>query len=334
VGARVSEQARLRYRLSDRLALTGSAAQEFETLDLALDHGQRQRARRAVSRGAASGTFSLTRTLELNALAALEYHGTRSFDATDVVEPTARAGARLSLDHGITLLGNVGRYVRVPALGELYGVSPVVLGNPDLTPERGVSIDLGGRVAAALDKTRLFLEVFAFSRFSTALISYRRSSLNAVKPFNTTSARSLGVEVSLGAHYTDRLRAELALTAIDPRDTSNEFGPANTLLPYQAQLVAAPSIELGQGPIPALALDRAALGARLNYRSVRRADPRGVFPRVPAQTTLDLDLTLLFARRRISAALRVANVLDAPSFDVLGLPLPGRSVHGSMEVWW
>jgi hypothetical protein len=36
----------------------------------------------------------------------------------------------------------------------------------------------------------------------------------------------------------------------------------------------------------------------------------------------------------VTTRVRVANLLDNRDFDVVGLPLPGRSVHATMEVWW
>ncbi len=332
-GARVSEQARLRYRLSDRLAITGSAAQELETLDLALDDGERQRSRRAVSRGAASGTFALTQALDLNALAAVEYHATRGANPTDTVQPSGRAGARLRINDAFSLSANVGRYARVPTLGELHGISPVVLGNPTLVPERSTSFDLGAKLSTARGSTTLFAELFGFARLASDLIAYKQSQLGVVRPYNTKSARILGLELAAGAQLFHHLRAELSLTVLDPRDTSSELGRAS-LLPYQARFVAAPSLEVFQGPIPALALDRASLAARLHHRSPLRVDPEGLIQAIPAQSTLDLELGLLFLRRRLGAQLRLANLTDSRNADVLGLPLPGRSVHGSMEVTW
>ncbi|MEO7328795.1 MAG: TonB-dependent receptor, partial [Minicystis sp.] len=332
-GARVSEQARLRYRLSDRLALTGSAAQEFETLDLALDGGERRRSRRAVSRGAASATFALTRALDLNALAAIEYHGTRGANPTDTVQPSGRVGARLRLHESFSISANVGRYARVPTLGELHGISPIVLGNALLAPERSTSFDLGAKLSTALGSSSLYAELFGFARLASDLIAYRQSQLGVVRPYNTKGARILGVELAAGAQLFHHLRAELSLTVLDPRDTSGELGQ-ESLLPYQARVVAAPSLEVFQGPIAALGLDRASLAARLHHRSPLRVDPAGVIPVIPAQTTLDLELGLLFLRRRLGAQLRLANLNDSRNADVLGLPLPGRSVHGSMEVTW
>lgn len=333
-GARVSQQARLRYRVGDRFALRASASQEFERLDIELDQGQRLGALRGVSRGAASATFEATKALELNALAALEYHRTESFGSAGVVAPMGRAGARLSLGHGVTLLANLGRYVRVPTLGELYGVSPVVLGNPELTPERSYSVDLGARLSTGSDHNRLFVELFGFARLASDLITYKQSQLGVVRPYNTRSARTLGLELSAGTQLFHHLHAELALTLLDPRDTSGEPGSKNPLLPYQARLVAAPYLEVYQGRIEAIDLDRAALGLRLNYRSKRLVDPQEQLPAVIPQTLLDLELTLLFARRRAALQLRLANLLDTRSSDVLGLPLPGRSGNGSLEVWW
>jgi outer membrane cobalamin receptor len=50
-----------------------------------------------------------------------------------------------------------------------------------------------------------------------------------------------------------------------------------------------------------------------------------------ADHQLDVDVALGFAKRT-TFRWRLANILDRASYDILGYPLPGRSVHASMEV--
>jgi hypothetical protein len=55
---------------------------------------------------------------------------------------------------------------------------------------------------------------------------------------------------------------------------------------------------------------------------------------MPSLVAVDAWMELSFARRTVTARMRVANVFDPPSFDIVGYPLPGRSVHASLEAWW
>src|SRR6185503_4022194 len=123
-------------------------------------------------------------------------------------------------------------------------------------------------------------------------------------------------------------------TALDPRDTTPGRTLTNDVLPFHSRLVVSPLVEVFAEPdARPLGLDRASLGARLFYRSSEYADKAGTVV-IPEQLAVDLQLGLSFLRRAIALRLRVANIFDAPSFDVVGYPLPGRTVHASVEAWW
>ncbi|WP_234022890.1 TonB-dependent receptor [Sorangium cellulosum] len=337
-GARGAEQAALRYRPADDLSVSASAAYERELL--ALDRAGKAplRASRATYRASASLLYAPIASLEGYALGALELHRTRHAGAggpARALEPSGRLGARLRLaDGAVSVFGNLGRYVRVPVLGELHGSSPIVVGNPELAPERGLSAELGVRLAAASPRARgeLSCELLGFSRFTSGLIAYRPAFVGVLRPYNVGSARVLGLELAASASALDHVRAGLALTALDPRDTSPGRAVANDLIPFQARLVAAPSVEVYAEPAR-LGVDRASLSARLFYRASRVGDPAGLRP-LPEQATADVELAILALRRRLSARVAITNVFAARTFDLLNLELPGRSVHAATEVWW
>ncbi|AUX36185.1 MULTISPECIES: TonB-dependent receptor [Sorangium] len=337
-GARGAGQAAVRYRPADDLAVSASAAHERELLALDRVGGAPLRASRATSRASVSLRYAPIPSLEGYALGALELHRTSHGGAGGPLaslEPSGRLGARLRLaGGGVSLFGNLGRYVRVPALGELYGSSPIVIGNPELAPERGLSAELGVRLAAAAPAARaeVSLEILGFSRFASGLVAHRPAFIGVLRPYNVASARVLGVELTASASALDHLRAGLALTALDPRDTSPGRALANDLIPYQSRLVAAPSLEVYAEPAR-LGVDRASLSARVFYRASRAADPAGLRP-LPEQATADVELAILALRRRLSARFAIANVFAARTFDLFNLELPGRSFHIATEVWW
>ena len=53
---------------------------------------------------------------------------------------------------------------------------------------------------------------------------------------------------------------------------------------------------------------------------------------IPEQSSLDLDAALAFFGGSTLLRARVADVFDTPRFDVVGFPLPGRSVFVSLEL--
>ncbi|WP_438015576.1 TonB-dependent receptor [Sorangium sp. So ce315] len=335
-GERAAQHGAVRLRVADALTASASAAVEVERLGIDQAGVPPVRALRAASRASASASFTPAPWIEAYALGAVEHHATRvdGAGAGGIVAPSGRLGARLRLGDGAALFANVGRYVRVPALGELHGISPIVRGNPELEPERGVTAELGARVAATLPPARAeaSLELLGFSRLASALVAYRRASLFAVRPYNVRGARVLGLELTAAASALDHLRAALTLTALDPRDASPDRGLVSDLLPFQARLTAAPSLEAYAEPAW-LGGGRASLGARLLYRSSRVADRAGLVV-LPEQAALDVELAVLALDGRLSARLAVENATGARMLDAVGFPLPGRSVHAAMEVWW
>ena len=78
-------------------------------------------------------------------------------------------------------------------------------------------------------------------------------------------------------------------------------------------------------------LRRATLGARLVYQSSRYGDPAGQAV-IPEQVSLDLDAALEGFEGSAVLRGRVSDVLDAARFDVVGFPLPGRSLFVSLEL--
>lgn len=344
-GARLGQRARLAVRLGDVWTAGAGVSQDLERLALDEQDAGSLRARRAVTRGSASLAMRSAvagAPLELGVLGAVERHATRAeigaggaWDEDDdaLLAPAGRVGARLAPRDGWALFANAGRYARVPTLGERYGTSAVVRGNPGLQPERGTTVDVGSSLELGGRRVAFAAELFAFARFAEDLVAYRASSFGVVRPYNVAAARVLGLEASAALDVASRARFAVAVTATDPRDTTEGRVLGNDFLPFQSRLVVAPEVEVAGGPWPALGVHRATLGARVLYRASRAADPAGLIV-LPAQAPLDIAGAMFLARGRLALRLAVADVLDEPLHDAVGLPLPGRSFHGSTEVWW
>jgi vitamin B12 transporter len=328
-GTRFSEGARLWLKGHALRALLGA---NLELEQLSQDGATALRAKRNTGSARFALFASLPSEIELSSLAVV------TCDSTDGpgqgqgcadLRPEARLGLRKKWG-AFELRSNLSRYARVPTLGELYGISALVRGSSALVPEQGLAWDLGARWEALLGPVWTYLDLFGFARRVTELIAYRRSSLGAVQPYNVGSARVLGAEFEAGAQFADHARATLALTVLDPRDTTASRSLTNDLIPHQSRFVSSLFIEGFVDP-KALALRRVGLDARLSHRSSRLADPAGLIV-LPASTTLDLGATLRFGREH-GLALRVAldDVFDARHFDFIGYPVPGRRLYCSAE---
>jgi iron complex outermembrane receptor protein len=263
-----------------------------------------------------------------------------------------RVGTKLVLTEGLDLRGSVGRYLRFPNLGELFGDRGAVVGNEGLVPERGTKLDgglildleqIGGRDLG------LFAQLVGFATWSEDLIQWVRSG-PVVRPINIEGARVRGLEAGLGIRAFGRdLSLDLTYTLLDSRNDTPEAEQQFKPLP-------------GRPRHSALARP----GAGHRFSAGRRAV--GIEPRIfyelewIAGSFLDLSGRVELPPRSLHAAglsLRVADrveftiegrnlgnrlraVID-PAFgpptpypaavsDFIGFPLPGLSVWGSVRV--
>ncbi len=334
-GRRVAQQARLRYSPLPALEVAVAGEQSVELLGVTHAEGFSLDTRRAVSRPALTARLWPRTRFELLAHGALECHSTRGPDGErtcGVLATPGRLGARAQPLDWLQLMGNVGHFVRVPTLGELYGVAPLVRGNPDLEPEQGLAYDAGVRASGALDATGAVtaaLDLFAYRRQVRDLVAYRRSFRQLV-PFNVARARLQGAEVLAELRWRSALRSQTAVSLLDPRDTSGDLPLGNDILPLQSRLVVVQWLEIGRRPT-ARWVDRIALGLRATHRSSRYQDPAGLVI-IPHQTTFDAELTTRMFGDRLSWQLAGTNLAGARQWDLLGLALPGRAIHATLEL--
>jgi vitamin B12 transporter len=336
---RVDSQA-TRFAEGARLWLKGRAFRALLGANMELTRLQQDgttalRAKRNTGSARAALFVSLDANTELASLAVVTCDSTDGPDQSQGcadLTPEARLGLRRKWG-AFELRSNLSRYARVPTLGELYGISAAVRGSSALVPEQGIAWDLGARWEALLGPVWAYLDVFGFARRVTDLIAYRRSSLGAVQPYNVGSARVLGAEFEAGAQLADHARASLAVTVLDPRDTTASRNLTNDLIPHQSRFVSSLYLEGFLEP-KAGAVGRAGLDARLSHKSSRLADPAGLIV-LPASTTLDLGATLRFGREHpLSVRAALDDVFDARHFDFIGYPVPGRSFYCSAEASW
>lgn len=72
---------------------------------------------------------------------------------------------------------------------------------------------------------------------------------------------------------------------------------------------------------------------RALYQSSRYVDPAGLGV-VGQQATVDVEGDVAFFDGLLTARVRVADLFDAARSDIIGYPLPGRSLYGGLESSW
>ena len=336
VGRRVEQSLGAVLEPTPRLRVRPAVDVEREQIDRDPDDIPLGRAHRELVRAAATAEYRLADPVKLRLLASGECHhtGARPDTTCDVLEPTGRAGFEIK-SGAVQVLGNVGRYVRVPTLGEVYGVDATVHGNPALAPESGYTVDAGVRLQAPRGAflAGTYLDAFVFGRWVDGLIAYERAGQGYVVPYNVGSARVLGAEVLGSVAFTPIVRAEVSATLLDPRDTSADRTTVNDVLPYRSRLVASPALRADWKRASREGVSGAGGAVRVLYQSSRYADPAGLGV-IGDQTTVDLDAYLAWFDGRLTLRGRVADLFDAVRTDVIGYPLPGRSIYFGLEATW
>jgi iron complex outermembrane receptor protein len=273
---------------------------------------------------ATSGTF-----LQLSQLSTVDNAG------CNVTTPDARAGVALELSSSWTLLSNLARYSRLPTLGELYGTSIAVQGNPELEQEKSINADVGVRATDSGRDWQLALDTFGFVRWAGNLVRYRQTSLDAFSPYNVGRARITGVELALGAELFEHLGVRSAMTLLDPRETTADGvadPTANDILPLMPRLVTSHLVEV-HGSRTRWNIERASLGVRHFYSSNRLVDRAGLAA-LPSSHLWDAQGAVHLYHPDLEFAASINNVFDSRALDIIGLPLPSRSFHASLTAWW
>jgi vitamin B12 transporter len=345
---RVDEGLLFTWWLSGRLSVTPSVRASIERLTIDPANAAPVHAERIFSRAGLQGQWSLSDDVVLRALGTAECDGTSlrgvppwslaggitgppdGSQFCNRVQPAGRMGVQVG-NAPLVLLANAGRYARVPTLAELYGISGAVRGSTVLVPETGVSVEAGVRATTSSKSVwgGASLDLFAFVRSSSDLITYVRAAQGYVVPFNIGSARVAGLELLADYGPAPFVFLELAATLLDPRNTSPNR-PVNDILPYEPRLALVPRVEL-RARVHADPVDSGRLAVSYFYESSRYADALAV---IPEQGSLDMEAEIGAFGDRLSLRGRLANVLDQTRTDLVGYPLPGRAANVALEARW
>jgi vitamin B12 transporter len=329
-GRRVAQRVALELPLTERIRLAASADASAENL-ARHDGAASLAAKASLLTGVARLDWNFWREASVFGTLAAQCRRTHSGEpGCEHFEPTGRLGVGWR-GQGYTLFANVSRYQRQPTLGELYGAGVLVRGNALLRPELGVSADVGARGVLRWGDWVLHAESSGYVRGASDLVTYVRTAQGYVVPVNVGRASVAGLELGVGARAFEHVELGCNATLLEPRDTTEGRRLQNDFLPFMSRLVLAPRVLLMTGNLRGRALKRADLGVDLSYLSNRFADAGGLIV-IPEQTTLGITGAASWLAGVVVTRVRLANVLDAQRFDIVGYPLPGRSVYASLEV--
>jgi iron complex outermembrane receptor protein len=262
----------------------------------------------------------------------------------DVV-PSPRLTARALIEDDLALKASVGRYVRLPTLLELFGDRGVILGSPELRPERGPAMDFGAAWAPSeaigvADRILVEAAVFATrARDTIALISTagfvaRAENIGATQTYGAELVGSvrLGKLVSLTTSYT-RLVAEQR--AIDP----NLDGKTLPRAPGHLLYARADVSRRLAGKLANVWLDGAVQSTSFLDKANLQRVPGRVIAGAGARSEIAAGVAVAFSVENLTDT----RVLELPPSrptdsrtptalsDLAGFPLPGRSFYLALE---
>lgn len=248
-----------------------------------------------------------------------------------------RLGVRAEPVPGLALRGNAGRYERIPNLQELFGAAGIVVGNPELRPERSLGWDLGLRLdprpRAPVSATSL--EVAYFDNRIDDVVVVVPTSVNVFTSRNIAAARVRGVEVAGALRAWDALGLSANYTFQHAVDESEVTFRRGNRLPGRPAHEAYGRIELGwnaERPLPVGAIGRSLWPGRVWFEVNLIADnylDTANTRRVPAR---DLYAAGVEFRPWPSWRLTVEarNLTADQTRDALDFPLPGRAVFATV----
>ena len=244
----------------------------------------------------------------------------------DVVGPallfSPRLGTSVQLPYGFEVRANAGQASRAPSFAERYLVQGMLLPNPTLRPERGLTADLG----LAWVHSRASVSVAAFGALYEDLISYEYYPPTLARPYNFAAAGVKGLEVEAKLQPVRGLEAQGAYTFLSTQNLKDDPRYYLQPLPYRpahrlhARLVAG-------GP-------HLSAHGQVAWQSEQYQNRTATLA-LPARTFVDVGVSATpLSAPALTFSLELKNLLDAQSQDVDGYPLPPRAAYLTLAVSW
>ncbi|RKH94431.1 TonB-dependent siderophore receptor [Corallococcus sp. AB038B] len=233
-----------------------------------------------------------------------------------------KLGASVDLGHGFGVRANAGQSHRAPSFLELYIRQGLLLPNPELKPERALSVD-----AAALWHDDVWsVTAGGFAAVYENLIAYELYPPNLAKPYNFAAARVWGAEMELEA----RPRAWLTVTSSYAwTRTQNRYGDPRYFgkeLPYRPRHKWVGRLRVG----PDWLNGRTEVLVQSSQLINRVGEAR---LSLPSRTWVSVGASSTFLHRPdLTVSFDVKNLLDARTADYTGMPLPGRAAYVTLSV--
>jgi iron complex outermembrane receptor protein len=237
--------------------------------------------------------------------------------------PSGRLGLAVAPIPWLAVQASFSTAGRLPTVLELFGDRAFLVGNPALRPEQSTGGDLGVVLSGASDPedgVRALSGEAELRGFVTAihdLVAYRRSEASQLVPVNLGEALNVGLEARVGGTLFELVEASASITVLDARDARS-----GRVLPLRPPISSLSRLGIVLHPGSEVRTVRAF--ADLEQVSAAFADPANLVA-LPDRVRLGAGVVIDVAEHA-EFALTVRDLFDARGLDLLGAPLPGRSV--------
>jgi iron complex outermembrane receptor protein len=245
---------------------------------------------------------------------------------------TGGIGQAVSCGAGITLKANYGRYHRVPTLMEIFGYRGVVVPNTNLKAEQGTNRDLGLRWKAGLGKAaRIDLEFAYFWSDVEDLIMYVHIPwARAAQAVNINSAEIEGYEISLGFGKWRGLSLSGNLTYLRAVDTGPVSYTNGKSLPNRPEHEASVRAGWDNGGFSVF-YEFDYIGGNY-WNAYNGVAPNNKGPLFDIRRIHSAGVTVPTGIPRTDLTVEIKNIGDERYEDVMGYPLPGRSLFATLRL--
>jgi vitamin B12 transporter len=259
--------------------------------------------------------------------------------------PSPRLSARARLAADVAIKGSTGAYVRLPTLVELFGDRGVILGSPELQPERGSSADVGVVWAPGARKgpvDRILVELAAFATRARDTIALISSAGFVARAENVGATAGRGGELVASARVAELVTATVAYTRLVTEQRAIDPNLDGKVLPRTPGHLLHARLELTHR----LAGRRATIWGDAAAQATSYLD-RANFQRVPGRVLVGTGARIEIAGG-VALAATIENATDVrtlvlppsrstdmparvPLSDLAGFPLPGRSFYLALD---
>lgn len=249
----------------------------------------------------------------------------RQVDGHDDRLGTARLGAGWRPVEPVHVTAALTQGVRSPSLVELFGTGATILGNAALRPERATTVEAGVTLAGSAGPWRGAVQAQGYSRVAEDLVQLVTTSAHQAVFQNVAKATLQGLELTAVGQAGPHLRATAQHTTLVARDASGRPTYDGKPLPLRPRTRWDVRVDWTR-EVPGTTWQWGAW-SHVQWQAGYFLDAANLVV-VPARTVTSAGVRLARGDWYLDA--RVEDALDTARVDLIGYPLPGRTVFATL----